>query len=305
MKEQGRLRCKKVIVRPMGGLGNQMFQYAAAISLASSWNAHVEVDTSLLNQKVSIGDEVLRDFELGELFKGPFKYSSVITSARLYPASNKIYHRIFSKLMRLILPGELRIQEEHYPIRTSSPSASVVGLVGRFQSQGYFENAESKVRGAFQFKSDLPASAWSLIDLAAMPTTVAIHVRRGDYVSHPVYSKILGFVGEDYLVAAMELAKNRIGDNVRFVVFSDDHEWCKSFFPSDVRVITESFLPNPAHSDFMLLSQFRNIIISNSTFAWWAAKLAEPNASLIIAPKRWSAAGASDANIIPATWLSL
>lgn len=305
MKTNERPTCNKVIVRLMGGLGNQMFQYAAAMSIAIEWNAQLEVDLSLLNNKVSSRDEILRDFELGELFVGPFNRSSMFSSSRLYPATNLIHHRIYSKVIRSFLPGDLRIQEEHYPIIKSSPSASVVGLVGRFQSQRYFQNAENEVQSAFQFKKRLPASAQSLINLAAMPTTVAIHVRRGDYVSHPVYSKTLGFVGNEYLVTAMELAKKRIGNDVRFVVFSDDQEWCKSFFPSDVQVITESFLPNPAHSDFMLLSKFRNIIISNSTFAWWAAKLAEPQASLIVAPKRWSASGASDPHILPSTWLSL
>jgi hypothetical protein len=286
-------------------MGNQMFQYAAAAGYAQKWNAKVELDTSLLATRSKSENAVHRDFELASLFSGPFNHANHLTCSKLYPRTELTRDRILSKLMRSLAPGELRIQEGFLPLHDGAPAKKLVGLVGRFQSQEYFKGFEQQVREAFQFKLEWPEESLWLRELARQNTTIGIHVRRGDYVSHPVYSKTLGFVGEDYLTKSMRLAEERLGTKPTFLVFSDDHEWCESFFGKDVQIVKHSFFMNPAHSDFMLLTQFQNLIISNSTFAWWAAKLSEPRSSLIIAPKKWAAAGAFDKSIVPDNWLSL
>lgn len=293
----------RVVVRLMGGLGNQMFQYAAALKIASDLDAKLEVDTSLLSDS-GIG-KGQRSFELSDLFCGPFIEADALSCARLYPVTSKIEDRILSRIIRVFFPGDLWLQKGHCRFTRFVPSSSLVGVIGRFQSEKYFESEIENVRHCFAYKLELSKKADKILRLAKESTSVAVHVRRGDYVTDPVYSKSLGFVGEDYLINAMNLVRVKLGVEPRFFVFSDDHNWCHEFFGESATIMTKSYLSNAAHSDFMLMSNFCNIIISNSTFAWWAAKLAEPNVSMIVAPKRWAADGDFDENVIPKSWLSI
>jgi len=137
-----------------------------------------------------------------------------------------------------------------------------------FQTENYFKDCKGVVKGQLEFQD------W-LIDKTKRPSqkpVIAIHVRKGDYVSNPNYANL----GADYYHGSLE--KHFDGDfHVR--VFSDQPEWCKFVF-RDFEVIEG----NSDIEDLCLMSQSDHFIIANSTYSWWGAWLGEKDHSVIVYP---------------------
>ena len=287
-----------LVVRLMGGLGNQMFQCAAGIALSQKMGRQLLIDVSLLgeNSGSSVHD-IIRDFELSELFCGPFHFASRMQTDRLYPVNTRLCSRITSFVLRRFRPAKLHIQDENHWMDIPDSDLDLIGIVGRFQDAEYFDLAIEHISKAFRFKPSLSEEGKKLRTLwSGNSCWVAVHVRRGDYVTHPVYSKTIGFVGKDYIDRALEYFRKEI-NSPQFVFFSDDPEWCETNYGDVGTVHKNAFCRNHAHSDFMLLTAFRNVIIANSTFSWWAGKFAEMNnGAQIVAPKVWTISISEDHN---------
>lgn len=294
-------RHKKVIVRLMGGLGNQMFQFAAGYHYALKFDRKLYIDTSLLGQTPAHPLEVQRDFELRHLFSGSFDAAPKKLTDHLYPQSKKIAHRLSSKIKRIMQPGDVLLQEDHNFIELVNSEKEIVGLVGRFQNEIYFKDSLDYILDEFHFKKELSDLSAQLIEQISDRKSVVIHVRRGDYITHPTYSQTIGFVGENYLIRAMEYFKQCI-NCPRFFVFSDDPTWCISFFGEQATIVRETYLNNPAHSDFQLMTRAKNLIISNSTFGWWCGRIAESKGARIVAPRKWSVSASASDKIVPNRW---
>lgn len=148
-------------------------------------------------------------------------------------------------------------------------------VVGYFQSWKYIKDPDF-VRNLFKFDEDLVK--FSLKKLSGNKTKVAIHVRRGDYINlsetHPPLEL-------SYYLSAMDIIKKRI-DDVDFIIFSDDRDWCIKNIP-DASIYDGS----SNIEDLCAMSICRHHIIANSSFSWWGSWLANPEGQIVIAPKRW------------------
>lgn len=148
-------------------------------------------------------------------------------------------------------------------------------LVGYFQSWRYLSDPEF-VREMFRFDPDLVKNVMS--KLAGTNTKVAVHVRRGDYITlretHPPLDL-------SYYLSAMDIVKQRVG-HVEFVVFSDDRDWCAKNIP-------DAFIYSGSSDieDLCAMSTCTHHIIANSSFSWWGSWLANSDGQIVIAPKRW------------------
>jgi hypothetical protein len=105
---------------------------------------------------------------------------------------------------------------------------------------------------------------------------VSIHVRRGDYVRNPFY---VDLSKTDYYATAIAMFPND-----KFLVFSDDIEWCKEYFEGDMFEFAED---NDEVGDLNMMAGCKHNIIANSSFSWWAAWLNPNPRKLVIAPKAW------------------
>jgi hypothetical protein len=131
--------------------------------------------------------------------------------------------------------------------------------------------------------------------------SVAVHVRRGDYVSNEAASKTHGLTGVDYYRAAVEqISKKVVRPNL--YVFSDDPNWCKdnlAFKQATTYVAHNS----DGAEDLRLMRLCRHNIIANSSFSWWGAWLNENPAKQVIAPQTWFADSIHNTkDLIPSTW---
>lgn len=171
---------------------------------------------------------------------------------------------------------------------TAIPSAAR-NLVGYYQSSKYFADVSGEVRALFDLPEALRTVAAhkhaALLTPALLERAVVLHIRRGDYMA-PWHLKKHGILGEPYYKRALAAARAALGDDVPALVFSDDLDWCHA----------QPWLAGP-HTIFVeesngpvslwLMSQFRNYIISNSTFSWWAVFLGAASKGHVWAPDRW------------------
>lgn len=136
-------------------------------------------------------------------------------------------------------------------------------LRGYFQSQKYWSHCEDLIRHHFTFRNPQPAQ-----------NSVSVHVRRGDYVKQPQHHPVLQM---SYYKAAMEHFKGE-----RFLIFSDDIDWCKK---QDLEADVEFSEGRDEITDLALMSQCKGHIIANSSFSWWGAWMS--GSKDVIAPKVW------------------
>ena len=151
-----------------------------------------------------------------------------------------------------------------------------VDIFGYYQSHKYFDHIEDEIREDFTFDVDLVKSCKEFLEYTYVyRDVIALHIRRGDYVSNPNHPSqpIL------YYQRGLEMLPD-----LDVIVFSDDAEWCKQqeIFSSDRFSISEG---NTTDADLCLMSMCQYHIIANSSFSWWGAWLAK--SKKVIAPKNW------------------
>lgn len=154
------------------------------------------------------------------------------------------------------------------------------GLGYYFQDSSYFEEFRQEIMTLFG------------IGVRLIPDTVAIHVRRGDYVHHPFY---IDLSLTDYYEKAMQEFPN-----ARFLVFSDDIGWCKE---QKVFEGCDFIDPIDEITDFNTMAGCTGHIIANSTYSFWAAYVA-PYTKKIVAPKLWYTDN-SNRTVLPTEWIRL
>jgi len=127
--------------------------------------------------------------------------------------------------------------------------------------------------------------------------TCSLHVRRGNYVVLPKNHVVQGM---DYYKEAISRMRT-IGVD-RFVVFSDDLDWCRQAFIGDEFI----FVRDTDYIEMFLMSRCNHNIIGNSTFSWWGAFLGDPIGRTVIGPSRWFPHDKLDSSsIIPENWIKI
>jgi hypothetical protein len=153
-------------------------------------------------------------------------------------------------------------------------------IFGYFQSGLYFSHCKDELRKEFSFKNEIEEKANDYIKniLNSNQNICSLHIRRGDYLNLSNYHTNLD---SNYYQQACNIILSNI-DNVKFLVFSDDPEWCREVFKQDFFHIVDI---NDDAVELCLMSKASAHIIANSSFSWWGAWLSGSQA--VIAPKDW------------------
>ena len=147
------------------------------------------------------------------------------------------------------------------------------------QDPKYFEGYENEIRQLFG-------------EGIVFDNRIAIHVRRGDYVDNPFY---IDLTQENYYLTAVTYFPG-----AKFLVFSDDIDWCKKYFQLQDCEFSEGKTPE---EDLKLMAGCKGIIIANSSLSWWAAFLGDKNKKVVY-PKRWFTDGVDRVGF-PKGWICL
>jgi hypothetical protein len=272
-----------ILTKLMGGLGNQMFQYAAARSLACRHKTEVKLDLSFLNQETG-GAYTQRRYEL-DVFDLPVRIAGPEDFSVFKAKSNnkitRFVHRNFpflSNNIHVVERGSLYHPEfKDYPSNTY--------LEGFWQSEKYFQDFKDQIRNDFKPKQTMPASLEPVLKRILGSNSISVHVRRGDYVNLKSASSFHGSCSVEYYQKAVDFISNK-KQQAELFVFSDDLDWCKTnlAFSQPVTYVTHSDHP---YWDMHLMSKCRNNIIANSSFSWWGAWLNNDPGRIVIVPEHW------------------
>lgn len=284
-----------IIVRIIGGLGNQMFQYALYKSLE---------ERQLLTKVDILSFEryhLHNGYELERIFKKIRPNYATLEESRLLADSGL---DLLSKLKRKILG----IKRTHYKESSLSFNDDIIGssvemyFDGYWQSEKYFKNIESVIREEFTFQPFHEERNIEIEKKMQQSNSVSIHIRRGDYLNNRLYA---GICTEEYYSKAIRYIKNYI-DNPYFFVFSDDIEWCKAHLNliNRAEYIDWNMAEN-SYRDMQLMSMCKHNIIANSTFSWWGAWLNDNPEKIVIAPSRILNSVNDVVDLIPDDWLKI
>lgn len=289
-----------IIVQLKGGLGNQLFQYAAALSLAAYHGTVVKVDIAELNRKdAEIG--TIRGFDLQQIRLAPEVASETEIRERM---PQTLPARLTDKLKP---PHRRQVYKEadyHYDTHFFEAGSNIY-LKGYRQSERYFKPIEMIIRDGFSLKPESVERVSAVAAGLRSSNSVSIHIRRGDYSNKQV-ADFHGVLGEDYYQQAIRYFESKL-PGCRFYVFSDAPEWVAEQLSFEAPVEIISGEKTRTHfEDFHLISCCRHNVIANSTFSWWAAWLNEHSDKIVVAPKRWfNQAGHDTRDLIPQGWIRM
>ena len=276
-----------IVVRIMGGLGNQMFQYAFGAYLAQQHNTDLWLDCS------SFGSDTLRDFML-DRWQVTVRQAPRTVRSRI-PCGCNWYHSWLSSRQTL-----RRITEKPFGFRRQyleTPDDSF--LDGYWQSEKFLPGMKLRLQAEFQPAGSTHRKTRALARKMASDGAVSLHVRRTDYLG-------LSYAGPcpvSYYERSVADLLARHAD-IRLFVFSDDIPWCRQQFqfPCPVTFVdhNDAFT---AHEDIWLMSRCRYHVIANSTFSWWGAWLGEDETGEVYAPQDWFSDQTMDSRaILPESW---
>jgi len=268
-----------IIVKLIGGLGNQMFQYAAGRRLAYQHKTDLLLDIS------GFASYPLREYEL-DIFNIHATIASVDFLNSIEFSKEKPIQKIFKKFFRkniIRLVKEQTIDFDDNILKLPND----VYLDGYWQSEKYFQDIKNIIKNDFSFVPKPSEKNQGIIKKIATCNSVSIHVRHGDYISNPETKQIHYVCDERYYKTAISMFLDLIDDPELFI-FSDDPEWAKRNIQADAPIMFISHnLGKQSFEDMRLMSYCKHHIIANSSFSWWGAWLAENEKQVVIAPDRW------------------
>lgn len=279
-----------------------MFQYALGLAMSENGLRRLTVDASrLLHDRT-------RSYQLGG-FLHPPKHAGVAVQCGLSVLSRTPFWNIVGSRRLPLFPGGPRLILETSPAfnpRLHAAEGSVV-LDGYWQSEDYFCSHVSVIRDAFRWPEckDMPhRRTYEMI--CGCESSVAVHVRRGDYVSDPKTRAYHGTCPLAYYQKAAAFISQHV-NSPRFFVFSDEPHWARDNLrlPGPHEFITNN-VADAAHRDIALFSLCKHAIIANSSFSWWGAWLAEWPGKIVVSPKQWYADPAMQhIHPAPARWMRI
>ncbi len=292
-----------IVVKLMGGLGNQLFQYAAGKMLAVKHNTGLKVDTSFLNSPHE-NAHTKRELEL-HYFQTEF---SEATAAEI---------QLFTKQTLL-----KKIANTYFPFHSSNfyyakekgfefnkdfdlfPQNTY--LDGFWQSERYFKAIRPALLKEVVLKAEMPVKVSVVSEQILNSDSVSIHIRRGDYVTNKNASAFHGNLELDYYYQALSYLTEKITQPLIFV-FSDDIEWVKMNFKTPHSCVFIDFkIQESGAWDLYLMSLCKHNVIANSSFSWWGAWLNQNPDKTVIAPKHWFANKTLNTqDLIPDTWIKI
>lgn len=288
-----------IIVELTGGLGNQMFQYAAGRALANKLNTELRLDHAFFETNFTNTTITPRKYELDAFnidLKAPRYELLKVRLSRFIPKtlkSDKFYIDVNEKCA--------------YKTDTIFPKSNNLYLTGYYQSEKYFQSIREIIKKEFSFKPPLQENIQLINHIATKKNSVGILVRRDDFITTNIDQSL----DLRYFERAINEISLRVKDPFFFIFTIGDTAWSRGLlkFSKNMEII-ENNNPNMCGFEKMrLMSLCNNNIIPNSSYGWWSAWLNNNPEKLIIAPRKWH----FDENInqmiidqrILKTWISL
>lgn len=285
----------------MAGMGNQMFEYAYARSLALEYKEELVINPYFMTlagagagrknyynnvlEMLNIPDSVRTMDKVNGYIQGTYDIAEFVAMRKCQGGKNLHGVENFHKLNQrgkyytddcFTYYDSVRAQKKHKKV------------IGYYQSEKYFYKYRDIIKEEVKVIKEPSEENKVMLEQITKCNAVCVHIRRGDYISNSKNAALV-VCDETYYKNAMKY----IGQNVEspvFYVFSDNNEeiaWIKENYhlPYDVRYV---MLNNPDYEELRLMYHCKHFIIANSTFSWWGAYLADYQDKIVVAPKKWN-----------------
>lgn len=257
-----------------GGLGNQMFQYAFGYSYSVRNDEKMMMDTFYLgldkNREYGLAQYGISMNRTGRI-RGMIYFGGrkIAEGLKLQPIWNHINRTIY----------------EEKPLLFQTIEQKNSFAIGNWINEAYFKEFRERLVSEFTLLKPLTSDQELLLNEIRSNNSLAIHIRRGDYLKPE--NKAYAVIRDDYYDKALAYIQERT-DNLNIFVFSDDIEWCRREFSqiANVTFVDEDISGDP-YVDLELMRNCKYFIIANSTFSWWGAWLSERKDKIMIAPDMW------------------
>lgn len=279
------------VVKFIGGLGNQMFQYAFYLSLKKKFS-NVKADLIFFEDyELHYGFELERVFGIRLNLVNPW-LAKIVNRKKNGWGIRKL--RSILRLKKSFLQDR---NEFHFTPEVYAPT-SLTYYDGYWQNEDYFCDIADTIRQHFNFKQPLQGKNEEIAKTINTCNSVGVHVRRGDYVNHPVHGNICD---KNYYTKAVELIEKNI-PNPTYFIFSNDINWCMEHLGIRNAHYINWNTDYNSYIDMQLMSLCKNQIIANSSFSWWAAWLNKNEDKIVVAPSKWLKDNPKASNIILSQW---
>ncbi len=284
-----------IIVRMLGGLGNQLFCYAYAKSLQQrGYDVKIDVSTFKFSKidsyefdKYDIDIPISTQEENKKLFNNSF--------------ISKVLRRFGIDISEKVREKSLLFDEKLLRIDDGSY------VDGYFQNEKYFKDIREILLNQIIINQAISNyTKYVKKQIKDRTNSCSIHIRRGD-MANETNMKIHGICSLEYYQDAIKYLENKLG-KLNYFIFSDDIEWCKSNLNISDAIFVDSKEKRIAHEDIYLMSLCEHNIIANSSFSWWGAWLNSNLDKICIAPKAWFAdkeLQEQSIDIVPESWVRL
>ena len=295
------------------GLGNAFFQYAVAKAVASANDADVLFDITgcgISSQLLGSQEEISRQ-EVVKHFSA-FQMKFGLASANLIQQLRRIPHRQGrwpNRIQRLLygLGAMPQSYVKERVIHQFQPEILMlqppVYLEGTFINPHYWSNISAEVLDDLTCIKKLPEQLESMRKLMQEESSIAIHIRRGDYAStltnstYPLY-------GDEYVRRAVKEIERRVG-RCRYYVFSDDPTWVKNNILVGTDAVHVSCQGSEAWMDLELMGSCHHNVIGNSTFSWWGAYRNKNPNRVVVTPQKWRNDAIDTSAMLQDGWIAL
>lgn len=279
-----------------GGLGNQMFQYAIAKSIAKKNKDEFKLDNSMYFNKNNLTP---RNYELDcfnieqniavneEIIKFAGKENFLFRLKRKLGLSAKRSSSYYGEKERTVFDRNVFTYDKN------------IYLEGFWQNEAYFKDIRDELLKDFTLKNSVSYEAQKYLNNMQNCTSVSLHVRRGDYLHFPE----IGVLDMDYYKSAIEFITKKVS-NPYFFILSDDIKWCEENFKF---VTNKVFVTDTktAIEDLEVMKNCKHNITANSSFSWWGAWLNDNKEKIVISPKKWMANNPNNYSWVPNDWIKL
>jgi len=291
-----------VVTSIVGGLGNQMFQYAAGRALALRKNTPLALDTSAFDTY-----SLHQGFELQHVFAcdAPQIDQTALQKLIGWQGGPRARRMLARRKLAFLRSRRLAIEPHFEYWEGINDLPDDCFLSGYWQSERYFVDAADQIRKDFRFTQPPGVENRALIQQISAVNAISLHVRRGDYVSNPANASVHAVCALDYYRAAIKRMVESIPEPF-FFVFSDDMDWVRAHL--NIGFQAEYVDHNRginSYNDMRLMSLCKHHIIANSSFSWWGAWLNMNRNKLIIAPRVWFNNDIDTKDLLPENWVVL
>lgn len=290
-----------IIVKLMGGMGNQMFQYALGRSLSVKNSCRLKIDISGY-RTYKTHDYSLDVFALDGSTASKKECDSIMYKkcGLIELAARKILRKQKKKTENYVLeksfrfdPAILELNKDKY-------------LEGYWQSEKYFASCMDIIRADFTLKSGMNDANAAVYKRIKETNSISLHIKRGDYISNPKTKAYHGVDLGEYYKDAVKFFKQNVR-NPHFFVFSDEPQWVVENLSGEFKfTVVDCNTGKTGYEDMRLMSACSHNIIANSSFSWWAAWLNMNKDKIVIAPKKWFTDGSIyTTDLVPVSWIRI